>query len=211
MTAGRRVNSQSQDWGTPLKYVLAVKEVFGGKIDLDPCSSKYSIVDAEVEYLLPDNDGLKESWNYRTIYVNPPYGADRKRGTTISHWLGRCAEAHETYGSEVIALAPVATNTGHWKKSVFGRATAICFLYDTRLKFLENGKNGGKGAPMACATIYWGRNYDRFYNVFINHGAVVDIRPLIGKKIGPQRQDKQMRLVYPEVTKDAAKGDKTRP
>ena len=195
MTAGRKVNSQNKDWGTPPKYVQAVKEVFGEKIDLDPCSSEYSIVEAETEYRLPEHDGLKESWDYPTIYVNPPYGIDKERGTSIKHWLRRCAEAHEVYGAEVIALIPVATNTGHWKKSIFGRATAICFLYDTRLKFLENGKNGGKGAPMACATIYWGDNYERFYKVFINHGAVVDIRPLIGEKIGPQRQSKQMRLL----------------
>ena len=128
MTAGRKINSQSQDWGTPAKYVQAVKAVFGGQIELDPSSSAYSIVQARVEYRLPEYDGLKESWDYPTIYVNPPYGADRKRGTTIKHWLARCAEARELYRSEVIALVPVAANTGHWKNSVFGRASAICFL-----------------------------------------------------------------------------------
>lgn len=195
MTAGRTVNSQSQNWGTPPKYVQAVKDVFGGKIDLDPCSSEYSIVKAENEYRLPERDGLKESWNYATIYVNPPYGMDRERGTSIKHWLGRCAEAHEVFGAEVIALVPVATNTDHWKKTIFGRASAICFLYDTRLKFLENGVSSGKGAPMACATIYWGNHYDKFYEVFINHGAVIDVRPLIGEKIGNQRKNKQMQLI----------------
>ena len=195
MTAGRTVNSQSQDWGTPHKYVDAVKKVFGGKIDLDPCSSEYSIVKAEVEYQLPEQDGLKETWDYPTIYVNPPYGSDRERGTSIKHWLGKCAEAHEMFDADVIALIPVAANTGHWKKSVFGRATAICFLYDTRLKFLENGIDSGKGAPMACATIYWGNNYENFYDVFINHGAVVDIRPLMGEKIGAQRKSLQMQLI----------------
>ncbi|MEZ4713896.1 MAG: DNA N-6-adenine-methyltransferase [Caldilineaceae bacterium] len=186
MTAGRSINSKSQDWGTPPQYVQAVKAVFGGKIDLDPCSSEYSIVDARVEYRLPKCDGLSASWNYPTIYVNPPYGADRGRGASIKQWLARCAEAHEVYDAEVIALVPVAVNTGHWKKNVFGKAAAICFLYDTRLKFLENGQPGGKGAPMACATIYWGRNFSRFYDVFIQYGAVVDIRPLVGETIGPQ-------------------------
>jgi len=28
MTAGRKVNSQSQDWGTPPKYIRVVKEVW---------------------------------------------------------------------------------------------------------------------------------------------------------------------------------------
>ncbi len=183
MTAGRSINSQSQEWGTPKKYADAVKRVFGGKIDLDPCSGKYSLVNAETEYRLPGQDGLKEIWDYQTIYVNPPYGTDRERGTAIRHWLAKCSEAHEKYGSEILALVPVATNTGHWKKYVFGKAEAICFLYDTRLKFLENGKNSGKGAPMACAMIYWGKSYRKFYRVFISYGAVVNISDLKGEKI----------------------------
>ena len=191
MTAGRNINTKSQDWGTPAKYVEAVKSVFSGKIDLDPCSSEYSIVNAETEYLLPEHDGLKESWNFPTIYVNPPYGINKEQGTSIKHWLARCARAHKQYRSEVLALVPVATNTGHWKRSVFGKAAAICFLYDTRLKFLENGKNSGKGAPMSCAMIYWGHNYNKFYEVFINFGAVVDIRKLQGKTIGPERHNRQ--------------------
>jgi hypothetical protein len=30
------------------------------------------------------------------------------------------------------------------------------------LKALENGKDVGKGAPMACAMIYWGNDYEKF-------------------------------------------------
>ena len=187
MSAGRNINTLSQNWGTPHKYVKAVKEVFCGHIDLDPCSNEYSIVKAKVEYRLPKHDGLKESWDYQTIYVNPPYGIDKVRGTTIKSWLARCAEAYAEYSSEVLALVPIAANTEHWKKYVFTKARAICFLYDTRLRFLENGKESGKGAPMACAMIYWGDNYDRFYEVFIEHGAVVDISNLIGEKIGKER------------------------
>lgn len=187
MSAGRNINTLSQNWGTPHKYVKAVKEVFGGHIDLDPCSNEYSIVKAKVEYRLPKHDGLKENWNYPTIYVNPPYGIDKVRGTTIKSWLAKCAAAYEEFSSEVLALVPIAANTEHWKKYVFTKAKAICFLYDTRLRFLENGKESGKGAPMACAMVYWGDNYDRFYEVFIGHGAVVDISNLIGEKIGKER------------------------
>ena len=88
------------------------------------------------------------------------------------------------YGSELIALVPVATNTGHWKRHVYGRATAICFLYDTRLRFLENGRDGGKGAPMSCAMVYWGKNFRRFSDVFMPFGAVVNIENLKGVAIG---------------------------
>lgn len=189
MSAGRSVNTMSQSWGTPPKYVRAVKAVFDGIIDLDPCSNEYSIVKAETEYALPEKDGLHETWDFSTIFVNPPYGIDKNRRTTIKHWLAKCADSHVKYGSEVLALVPIAANTAHWKNYVFTKATAICFLYDTRLKFLENGQDTGKGAPMACSMIYWGTNYEKFYDVFIEHGAVVDIRNLIGEAIGKDRKN----------------------
>lgn len=188
MSAGRKVNTYSQSWGTPEKYVRAVKDFFGGKIDLDPCSNEFSIVNAEHEFMLPKHDGLKEKWNYKTIYVNPPYGLNKENGTSIKNWLAKCASTFEEYGSEILALVPVAPNTTHWKKYVFTRACGICFLYDTRLRFLENGIDKGKGAPMSCAMIYWGNDYDRFMKVFIEFGAVVNISELIGKKIGVDRQ-----------------------
>lgn len=176
MTAGRKVVAQSNEWGTPQKYVHAIREFFGGAVQLDPCSNRYSIVHAIFEYSLPDQDGLRESWDFSTIYVNMPYGRDHKRGTTIQDWFKRCEEAHSLYQSEVLALVPVATNTGHWKKYVYGKASAICFLYDTRLRFLVNGKDEGKGAPMSCAMIYWGKELTRFYEVFARFGAVMYIK-----------------------------------
>jgi hypothetical protein len=40
---------------------------------------------------------------------------------------------------------------------------------------------------MACATVYWGENFQGFFEIFMNYGAVVDIRPLLGKVIGSKR------------------------
>ena len=199
MTAGRTVVGQSQDWGTPKKYVDAVREFFGGTIHLDPCSNRYSIVNASVEYSLPKHDGLRESWKFQTIYVNPPYGINPEHGTNIKDWLRKCEEAYRLYQSEVVALVPVATNTGHWKKYVYGKATALCFLYDTRLRFLVNGKDAGKGAPMSCAMIYWGKDFERFSQIFIRFGAVVNIENLKGMAIGQASENnnnhRQLELV----------------
>jgi hypothetical protein len=185
VTAGRtNTESLSQHWCTPPKYVRAIRAFFGGVVDLDPCSNQYSIVAAKTEYSLPETDGLAAPWSFPTVYVNPPYGSDRERGTTIRDWLRKCADAHSAHGSEVLALVPVATNTRHWKQHVFGAATGIAFLYDTRLRFLVNGKDTGKGAPMSCAMVYWGNDYDRFRDVFLPFGAVVDVRHLHGKPVG---------------------------
>lgn len=185
MTAGRKNHeSLSHHWCTPQQYVEAVQECFGGRIDLDPCSNRHSVVHAQIEYCLPDRDGLAESWDYPTIYVNPPYGRDKIRGTSIRDWLAKCRRANAKHGSEVLALVPVATNTRHWKESVFGAATAICFLYDTRLRFLVNGRNISKGAPMACAMVYWGAHFDQFQDIFLRFGAVVPLGHLEGQLIG---------------------------
>ncbi|MGC8623745.1 MAG: DNA N-6-adenine-methyltransferase [Phycisphaerae bacterium] len=146
-------------------------------------------------YRLPKQDGLRESWNFPTIYVNPPYGIDKERGTSIKKWLCRCAIAHREYQSEVLALVPVATNTTHWKNYVFGRASSVCFLYDTRLKFLVNGQNGGKGAPMACAMVYRGKQFDRFFETFSPFGAVVDLRSLADKCFGGGTTNRQLHLI----------------
>lgn len=189
MTAGRKVNTSSQSWCTPPKYVNAIKKFWNGEIDLDPCSNEFSIVHAKKEFVLPDADGLKEDWNgYRHIYVNPPYGADRTRKTSIKDWLGKCARTHNETQNEIIALIPVAPNTSHWKQCIFGQASSICFLYDTRLRFLEDGQDVGKGAPMACCLIYWGNQNQRFFDHFISFGAVVNISALKETKIGSDRQ-----------------------
>ncbi len=189
MTAGRNsAESLSQHWCTPPKYATVIREFFGGAIALDPCSNCYSIVNAEMEYALPDVDGLRASWNYPTVFINPPYGRDRERGTSILDWLKMAAYANREHSSEVLALVPVAPNTKHWKLHVFGAAAAIAFLYDTRLKFLVNGRTGGKGAPMACAIVYWGEDYQRFEDYFLEFGAVCDIRHLQGKPVGLRRQ-----------------------
>jgi len=179
MTAGRKINADSHHWCTPPKYVEVVTN-FLGEIALDPCSNEYSTVEAIVEYRLPKQDGLSESWNFPSIYVNPPYGIDKNRGTSIQNWIQKCSDANEEFGSEVLALIPVAVNTRHWKRYIFPKATGICFLADTRLKFV-NGVND-KGAPMACAMIYWGSDFEKFYEYFSEYGAVLEMKKLQGKK-----------------------------
>ena len=73
--------------------------------------------------------------------------------------------------------------------------------YDTRLKFLVEGRDGGKGAPMSCAMIYWGERAIHFDRVFSAFGAVVDIRGLQGKNLGVPRGQARM-LLFDDVRKE---------
>ena len=204
MSAGRKVITDNKNWGTPPKYVEAVKAFFDGQIDLDPCSNEWSVVNAKVEYRLPQHDGLKASWDFKKIFVNPPYGKDRLRGTGIKGWLQRCEIANATYGSEVLALVPVAVNTTHWKKYVFGKARSLCFLADTRLKFLVNGKDGGKGAPMACCMIYWGTDHERFVKFFHRYGAVLPLDDLQRNGHAHSGEEEYARRIVPSRRSEEA-------
>lgn len=173
MTAGREPISETKDWCTPPEYVDAVRRVFIAGIGLDPCSNAHSTVGADRQITPPAN-GLAVPWDASTVYVNPPYGRDKARGTTIRDWLAKCSEA-ALAGSQVLALVPVATNTRHWRDHVFA-ATSICFLKVPRLKFALAGEAVPKGAPMACAMVYWGDRGPgilRFRTVFGAFGAVL--------------------------------------
>ena len=185
MIAGKTNTHQtSTSWCTPPKYVAVIDEFFYHSIELDPCSNEFSLIEARVKFNLPYQDGLVETWNYKTIFVNPPYGTDRERRTSIKDWIKKCESANRLYQAEVLALIPVATNTRHWKDYICGKAAGICFLYDTRLRFMINGQLDKKGAPMSCAMVYWGSNVQRFVEFFSHYGAALDITQHINAAFG---------------------------
>lgn len=167
--AGHIQTSKNVHWNTPAKVVDAVRATFGGTISLDPCSNSGSIVGAEVSYTLP-TDGLKESWAYPYIYVNPSYGRDKTRGTSIYNWVAKCRDAHSEHGSNVISVIPAAVDTAHWQNIIFPTSSAVLF-FKGRLKFI-----GGKAAaPMACAAVFWSSSIrlTDFEKAFQGLGTVV--------------------------------------
>jgi hypothetical protein len=173
MSAGRKIISEKKDWNSPPKYISLVNKMFG-QVDLDPCSNEHSMVNAKVEYKLPV-DGLKESWRYETIFINPPYGKVKENKTSIYNWIEKGVEAFEN-GSEILFLIPVATNTKHFKNLIFKKACGICFLEDTRLKFWTEGKEDKKGAPMSCCFVYFGKDYNKFFEIFNKSGKCFNIK-----------------------------------
>lgn len=147
------------NWCTPESILIPVRKVFGGQIGLDPCANTESVVNAKVEFCLPDHDGLVEPWTADTVYVNPPYG--RKIGL----WLERCLRARRD-GAEVIALLPATPDTEAWRKYV-QPASCVCFVHG-RLTFL----GAPAAAPNPTAIVYWGRNWHRFAELFGELGGI---------------------------------------
>lgn len=166
MTAGRVNTKNKDDWNTPTKIVIALYQ-FWDIIELDPCSNQNSIVNATTNVILPDNGLNYDFAQYKSIYINPPYGKG------ISRWILKASESN--IANEIILLIPVATNTSYWKSYIFNQAMGICFLFDSRLKFRSNDNENNKGCPMACCLVYYGKDYERFELTFNQLGNVVKL------------------------------------
>lgn len=173
--------AQSTHWCTPLWLVEAARSVMG-KIHLDPCSNPFSRVDAECNYYLATEemfkcsfpnrkfvaaDGLLASWDFPTVWVNPPYGKG------LHAWMILCHETHRLRGAQVMAIIPSATETKHFQDTIYLSAHAICYL-KTRVKFEPNVLTPKtKDQPTrGHAVVYWGHRIDKFREVFEPFGHI---------------------------------------
>lgn len=72
-------SSRSNEWETPEEIFRMLDREFG--FNLDPCATKEN-AKCETFYTLED-DGLKQDWGGRRVFVNPPYGNE------IGNWVKR--------------------------------------------------------------------------------------------------------------------------
>lgn len=76
--SGHIGSSENLHWNTPEDIKEPVWGFFNGPPDLDPASNSTSIMGAEVNYVLPHNDGLSDPWAIKgegtKVWLNPPFG-----------------------------------------------------------------------------------------------------------------------------------------
>jgi len=71
---GRPEGYKSNEWFTPPEWLDRVRVVFGGQIDLDPCSCMEAQKNVQARrWLCKEQDGLARSWHADSVFVNPPY------------------------------------------------------------------------------------------------------------------------------------------
>lgn len=91
-------------------------------------------------------DGLSQTWNDETVFMNPPYGR------MIGKWVEKAYNEHKENNITVVCLIPARIDTTYWHKFIFGKATEIRYIKG-RLKFGES-KNG---APFPSAIVVYKR------------------------------------------------------
>lgn len=143
------------NWRTPEHILELAREVFGGEIGCDPCTTADNPTKARV-YWTEKDDGLSKGWADLT-WINPPY-------SQAARWL----ECVQVTGQEAIALIPARTDTKLWHRTVWPTAQAICF-WRGRIKFV----GAEAGAPFPSALVYWGLRPWVFEGVMSAHGRVV--------------------------------------
>lgn len=154
-------SSKSAEHYTPATILVAVAQVFGGQIDLDPCADPTKLVPALQHYTKQD-DGLSQFWLARTVYLNPPYGLE------IAPWIDKLRNELD-WGrvTEAIALVPARTDTAWWARLTDEPAPSVCFVRG-RLRF-----GGAKdSAPFPSAIVYFGQDDSRFCEVFQSFGRI---------------------------------------
>lgn len=131
------MSSKSDEWTTPIELFDELHNRF--IFDLDAAASDENhLCD---RYYTKETDGLRQSWEWRRCFVNPPY-------SQIARWAEKFQE-ESSRARLIVALIPARTDTRWWHKYIV-EADKIVFLRG-RLKF-SNSKNS---APFPSALAIW--------------------------------------------------------
>ena len=116
-------SSKNHEHETPQWFFDALNEEFG--FTLDPCCLPDT---AKCEkYFTPNEDGLRQSWQGESVFVNPPYGRE------IGKWVRKSYQESRKPGTTVVMLIPARTDTA-WLHEYIYRKAEIRFLRG-RLRF----------------------------------------------------------------------------
>ncbi len=114
-------SSKSNEWETPQWLYDELDEEFD--FTLDPCATHEN--HKAGYYFTEEEDGLSESWDGQTVFMNPPYGRE------IGKWV---CKASMIENGIVVCLLPARTDTKWFHNYIYYSGVSIRFLKG-RLKF----------------------------------------------------------------------------
>ncbi len=119
--------SQKTDWETPQLLFDRLNAVHN--FTLDVCADSWNYKCAK--YFDRAVDGLAQSWQGETCWMNPPYG-----GKSVKVWMKKAYDEFTNNGASVVCLVPARTDTVWWH-TYATKATHIEFIKG-RLKFSQH-------------------------------------------------------------------------
>lgn len=153
------------EWYTPLPYIAAAREVFGGPIELDPASCEFAnqVVQAE-RFFTKKDDGLKQEWIANTLWMNQPSSDPLVRQFT-SRLVDEFAAGRV---KQAVMLQNSATDT-EWFHQIAPLAMTCC----PRGRINYYNTAGKSKANRYCQTFFYlGEERARFAQVFARFGLI---------------------------------------
>jgi hypothetical protein len=182
------------EWYTPAHMINAVREVLGD-IELDPMStpSANQTVGARRIYTKAD-DALKNRWDARTLFLNPPYSngtIEPATGYFLSEWR-----------RGVIDEACVLTNDcldTRWGQRLLSTCAGMCAIAK-RIQFIpgfgndstQKRQSNSKGQVM----YYFGHRLPVFERVFGAHGQCVRRNNFVPEDWAPELTVRQRIVIW---------------
>ncbi|MCP4988535.1 MAG: phage N-6-adenine-methyltransferase [Colwellia sp.] len=135
-------SSKEEKWQTPQSLFDKLNEEFN--FTLDPCCQHDS---AKCEkYYTPVEDGLSQSWESETVFVNPPYGRELRK------WVEKCYNEGQQENTKVVMLIPSRTDTTYFHDFIYHKSE-IRFIRG-RIKFINpTTKLEGNSAPFGSMVV----------------------------------------------------------
>jgi phage N-6-adenine-methyltransferase len=165
---------KSNEWYTPSKYVEAAREVMGG-IDLDPASCELANETVKAtRFYTKKMNGLLQSWQSRSIWLNPPYGRVNDSGASVIRmFVTKLIDEYKARSFEqAILLTTVQTNST-WFQLLWDYP--ICFT-SHRVAFIKPAygmkADGRTSHTLGTALVYLGSNEAAFIEHFSPFGRI---------------------------------------
>lgn len=131
-------SSKEKAWETPFSLFEKLDREF--HFTLDPCCIPQTAKCKK--YYTKKEDGLKQSWEGETVFMNPPYG---KVDTYV--WMRKAYRESKKPNTKVICLIPARTDTEYWHEFCM-EANEIRFIQG-RVVF----GNAASAAPFPSAVV----------------------------------------------------------
>ena len=118
-------SSKEEKWQTPDDVFNKLNGEFN--FTLDPCCQHDSAKCGK--YYTPVENGLLQSWEGETVFVNPPYGRSLKT------WVRKCHNEATKDNTIVVMLIPSRTDTSYFHDYIYNKSE-VRFLRG-RIKFVN--------------------------------------------------------------------------
>lgn len=183
--------SLAVEYYTPQWLADPVRDVLGGRIELDPASCLEANQTIQAQRIFTkEDDGLKQVWRAKTLFMNHPFGDPEnpcvanckkkrcpERGFHIDEyrpgnkdWIAYLVYSYmKGYFQAGISLTFAATSE-EWAQPLFN--FPVCFLRGRTNYNLPGGRQT-KGVPKGSMVTYLGPDIKRFHFIFSSYGHVM--------------------------------------